>query len=59
MIAFRSLFVRFVIHIHVFVLFCFVFLSIANQVEETLHTHLPQTPETNFRVSFQCVCRLL
>ena len=35
------------------------FLSIANQVEETLHTHLPQNPETNFRVSFQCVCRLL
>lgn len=32
-------------------LFCFVFLSIANQVEETLHTHLPQTPETNFRDS--------
>ncbi|XP_019813430.2 zinc finger MYM-type protein 4 isoform X3 [Bos indicus] len=23
----------------------------ANQVEETLHTHLPQTPETNFRDS--------
>ncbi|XP_020015229.1 zinc finger MYM-type protein 4 isoform X3 [Castor canadensis] len=25
--------------------------AVANQVEETLHTHLPQTPETNFRDS--------
>ncbi|XP_019582051.2 zinc finger MYM-type protein 4 isoform X3 [Rhinolophus sinicus] len=26
-----------------------IFDKAANQVEETLHTHLPQTPETNFR----------